>query len=302
MNVLSDMIPQETSESCFGENHFVKNLSASLFCFVLCLFLCNCVGNKEPVVKFPGTPGIVTLPGNVDIEMVRVESEPFMMCERDSENATNEKEHYVRLTREFWIGKTEVTQAQWKAVMGTNPAHFQSSWGKIWTWFRDDRPVECVSWNDCKEFCKKLNQMCVGRLPVGYQFDLPTEAQWEFASRGGQKNRGYRYSGSNDIDDLAWYWNNSGAETHTVGKKAPNQLELFDMSGNVWEWCRDSYEENCARDPEFLNGNEGTNRVYRGGCWHGQVRSCRSAFRAFGDPATRANDLGFRLALVPVQK
>ena len=175
--------------------------------------------------------------------------------------------------KNYYIAKYEVTQAQWRAVMGNNPAKYKGA----------DRPVEQVSWNDAMEFCKKLNDM--GLAPAGYQFSLPTDAQWEYAARGGNKSKGYEYSGSNDIKEVAWYDDNSDA-THDVGTKKPNELGLYDMSGNVWEWCLDA---------------RGSHRVLRGGGWSNYADRCRVAFRHDLNPDYRSYVFGFRLALVPVQ-
>lgn len=178
--------------------------------------------------------------------------------------------------RDYYIGKYEVTQVQWRAVMGNNPAYFKGT---------TDRPVEQISWHGAMEFCKKLNDM--GLAPAGYKFSLPTEAQWEYAARGGNKSKGYEYSGSNDINEVAWYDDNSGRQTHPVGEKKPNELGLYDMSGNVWEWCLDTYY--------------GSGRIVRGGDWDDLARYCRVAYRDDGSAVIRGRTDGFRLALVPVQ-
>ena len=224
--------------------------------------------------------GVLELPGNVRLELVKVEAGTFAMGDSD--------EHQVTLTKDFYLGKTEVTQAQYKAVVGSNPSNFKGG---------DDLPVEKVSWNDAIEFCKKLNEM--GKAPTGWKFTLPTEAQWEYAARGGKSSRGYKYSGSNYTDEVAWDGDNSGYNTHPVAQKRSNELGLYDMSGNVREWCRDWYEGGYARDPEFLTGNSGWYRVIRGGGW--TAGDCRSAVRGNGDPGDRSFDLGFRVALVPVR-
>ena len=176
--------------------------------------------------------------------------------------------------KNYYIGKYEVTQAQWKAVMGNNPARFKGA----------DRPVEQVSWNDAMEFCEKLNYLELA--PAGYKFSLPTEAQWEYGARGGNKSKGYEYSGSNDLKEVAWYVGNSGSQTYDVGGKKPNELGLYDMSGNVWEWCLDA---------------DGSPRVLRGGSWLNRAYDCRVASRRHRDPDSRSFSYGFRLALVPVQ-
>ena len=209
----------------------------------------------------------------------------FCGCGNETEKSeeTFEKNALSHLMKSFvkieekncYIGKYEVTQEQWEAVMGHNPAHFKGA----------DRPVENVSWNDAMEFCKKLNDL--GLAPVGWKFTLPKESQWEFAARAWNKSKRYEYSGSNDINDVAWYEWNSGDQTHPVGEKLPNDLGLYDMSGNVMEWCLDDYY--------------GSYRVVCGGGWDSHEINCRVASRPKFDPGYRNRDLGFRLALVPVQ-
>ena len=214
--------------------------------------------------------------------MVKVEAGSFL---RDDGKG-------VTLTKAYWIGKYEVTQKQYEAVMGDNPSRFKGN----------NRPVEWVSWNYAKAFCDKLNELYRDKLPAGYRFDLPTEAQWEFAARGGNKSKGYEYSGSNDIGDVAWYYDNSGKQTHDVGQKQPNELGLYDMSGNVVEWCRDWYDDSYSGDAvtDPTGPGRGSDRVMRGGSWGNDAGDCRLANRRNGDPAYRGSYGGFRLALVPI--
>lgn len=196
--------------------------------------------------------------------------------------------HKVTLS-DYYIGETEVTQALWYAVMGTNPSYFTGN----------NNPVEKVSYTDCIEFINKLNELFSGKLN-GMKFALPTEAQWEFAARGGNKSRGYKYSGSNYIGDVAWYDNNSDSKTHPVAQKRPNELGLYDMSGNVWEWCRDwygGYSSSSQTNP--IGPTNGSDRVYRGGSWSSDARLCRVSYRYSLNPSDRYFNLGFRLALVP---
>ena len=188
--------------------------------------------------------------------------------------------HWVTLS-DYHIGKYEVTQEEWQAVMGKNPSYFKGA----------KRPVEQVSWNDCQEFIRRLNAL------TGLNFMLPSEAQWEYAARGGNMSKGYKYSGSDTIDNVAWYSSNSGSETYPVGQKQPNELGLYDMSGNVWEWCSDawySYDSSSATDPKH-KGDTGSYRVYRGGCWNDTARRCRVSFRYDGSPDYSSYDLGLRL-------
>ena len=216
--------------------------------------------------------------------MVYVEGGTFTMGATSEQKKPDDDEkptHRVSLSS-FYIGKYEVTQALWKAVMGSNPSRFEG----------DNLPVENVSWNDCQTFLRKLNAM------TGKNFRLPTEAEWEFSARGGNLSRGYQYSGSKKIDDVAWYRNNSGSKTHNVGTKAPNELGIYDMSGNVWEWCQDwkgSYSSSAQTNPK--GPISGSFRVYRGGSWDFGARNCRVAFRIDGAPDFRIFNLGFRLAL-----
>jgi len=180
------------------------------------------------------------------------------------------------------MGETEVTQALWKAVMGSNPSN----------WKGDNLPVESVSWNDCQEFIRKLNQL------TGRNFRLPTEAEWEFAARGGNQSYGYKYAGSNSIGSVAWYTDNSGSKTHAVKGKSPNELGLYDMSGNVYEWCSDwkgSYGSGSQTNPK--GPSSGSSRVFRGGSWYNLARYCRVSYRRDLGPGSRGINLGFRLCL-----
>lgn len=231
----------------------------------------------------PETPqGNTYTVNGVQFSMVAVEGGTFQMGSTDSEADDDEKPvHQVRVSS-FAIGQTEVTQELWEAVMGSNPSNFQGS--KL--------PVEKVSWNDCQTFITKLNQL------TGQQFRLPTEAEWEFAARGGNSSRGYKYSGSDDIDAVAWYRSNSSIKTHEVATKTPNELGIYDMSGNVWEWCQDwygSYSSSAQTNP--TGPATGSNRVYRGGCWGSNVGNCRVAYRINSPPTGTYYNLGLRLAL-----
>ena len=221
----------------------------------------------------------------VSFEMVRVEGGTFRMgatSEQEDEADSDEKPVHGVTLSSYYIGKTEVTQALWQAVMGSNPSRFEGS----------DLPVECVSWNDCQEFIQKLNRL------TGRNFRLPTEAEWEFACRGGNNSRGYKYSGSNNLGSVAWYEDNSGGQTHPVGTKAPNELGIFDMSGNVWEWCNDWYGNYTSNSQTNPTGSQsGSCRVNRGGSWFSIAGDCRSSDRGGDSPACRNNNLGLRLAL-----
>ena len=174
-----------------------------------------------------------------------------------------------------------MTQEEWEAVMGNNPSAFKGA----------KRPVQKVSWNDCQEFIRKLNAM------TGKQFRLPTEAEWEFAARGGNKSRGYMYAGSDNINRIAWCGNNCRA-THEVGQKSPNELGLYDMSGNVWEWCQDGYASYSSNSQTNPTGDLlGTSRVIRGGSYLNYPGICRVSIRDDREPDTSNSNFGLRLAL-----
>ena len=222
----------------------------------------------------------------ISIDMVRVEAGTFTMgATAEMEDLWNDEEkptHRVTLTNDYYIGKYEVTQALWKAVMGNNPSNFKG----------DNLPVERVNWKDCQKFLSKLNRI------TGKTFRLPTEAEWEYAARGGNKSRGYQYSGSNNFSDVAWFMENSGSETHAVGTKQANELGIYDMSGNVREWCQDWYGKyNSSSQVNPTGANSGSRRVCRGGCWIYNDRGCRSSCRFSYTPGDRDNFLGLRLVL-----
>lgn len=222
----------------------------------------------------------------VSFEMIAVKGGTFTMggtAEQSSDARSDEKPTHSVTLSDYYIGKFEVTQELWQAVMGSNPSQFRG----------DNLPVEYVSWNDVQEFIKKLNQQ------TGYNFRLPTEAEWEYAARGGSKSKGYKYSGSNNIGDVAWYNDNSGGKTIQVGTKASNELGIYDMSGNVYEWCQDwyygYYSSGSQNNPE--GPSSGKNRVLRGGSWYYSAWICRVSNRFYSYPVERNNKYGFRLAM-----
>ncbi|MBR7029306.1 MAG: formylglycine-generating enzyme family protein, partial [Bacteroidaceae bacterium] len=201
----------------------------------------------------------------------------------------NEKPAHQVTVSTFWMGRFEVTQALWQAVMGNNPSN----------WKGDNLPVEYVSWGDCQTFLQRLNNR-KGELGLqgSMYFDLPTEAEWEFAARGGRNSGNYTYSGSDNLDYVAWHYGNSGRRTHPVGQKAKNELGLYDMTGNVWEWCKDwygSYPSYAQTNP--TGPSSGSDRVYRGGCWFSIARVSHVSCRGSHAPDGRSSDLGLRLVL-----
>jgi formylglycine-generating enzyme required for sulfatase activity len=202
---------------------------------------------------------------------------------------SNELQHEVVLSRGLFLAETECTQGQWEAVMGSNPSNLKGR----------DRPVEQVSWEEAVEFCRKLTakQRQEGVLPEGWEWRLPTESEWEYAARAG--TTGARHG---ELDAIAWHGGNSGSETHGVKGKQANAWGLYDMVGNVWEWCGDwygDYPTGSVTDP--TGPGSGSLRMNRGGVWNGGARNARSAFRNWCVPGNRNSFLGFRPALSSVR-
>ena len=234
---------------------------------------------SNPVHKQPHT---ITLPGGATMEMIYVAPSTFMMGSPVSEvgRDANETQHQVTLTKGYWLGKYEVTQAQWQSVMGSNPSKFQGG----------SRPVEQVSWEDCQRFIDTVNS----QLNCGAR--LPTEAEWENACRAGTLGL---YGGNGDLEDMGWYSGNSGRETHFVGRKHANAWGFHDMHGNVFEWCGDWYGnyDDILTDP--TGPSVGKYRVVRGGGWGYDARWCRSALHTWFEPDKHSWVCGFRLCCSP---
>lgn len=215
----------------------------------------------------------------VSFNMVKVKGGTFTM---GSDAGDEEKPAHSVTLSSYYIGQTEVTQDLWEAVMGSNPSEFKGA--KL--------PVENVSWDDCQEFIRKLNQK------TGKNFRLPTEAEWEYAARGGNLSQHYEYSGSNKIGDVAWHGDNSGDETHIVATKQPNELGIYDMTGNVYEWCSDRYGDYSSASQTNPQGpSSGSNRVYRGSSYNNYYVFSRVSIRADSLPDYIYGGLGLRLAL-----
>lgn len=238
----------------------------------------------------------------IEISMIYVEGGEFMMGGTSEQGKEADKDEVIhRVTvGDFFIGQFEITQSQWEAVMETSvvqqsrKADAKLTLDKL-NGVGPDYPMYYVTWEEAMEFCRLLSKK------TGKKYSLPTEAEWEFAARGGLKSDARsrtKYSGSNLVERVAWYDRGS---CHPVGQLEPNELNIYDMSGNVWEWCLDRYERDYADDPEFLAGNNGSQRVFRGGGWRGSADGCRSANRHGHAPGYRCFDLGFRVALVPVK-
>ncbi|MDB9404121.1 SUMF1/EgtB/PvdO family nonheme iron enzyme [Microcystis sp. CS-574] len=250
---------------------------------------------KKPVSPIPlivsPTPFTEKLPNRVTLEMVSLPAGEFLMGSPDSDPASEswEKPPHLVQVNSFAIGKYPVTQAQYQAVMGTNPSRFKN-------WFKNNpqNPVENVNWNDAQAFCQKLSQI------TGKTYRLPTEAEWEYACRAGTTTRFYFGDDANQLGDYAWYSANSQSKTHPVGQKRPNAWGLYDMSGNVWEWCEDDWHSSYIGAPTdgsawLINDNDNDYRIRRGGSWFYDPSLCRSAFRSGHN--RRDNDfiLGFRV-------
>jgi formylglycine-generating enzyme required for sulfatase activity len=231
---------------------------------------------------------------SLGIEFILVPAGEFMMgaVPQDKEADDDEKpQHKVRITKPFYMGKYPVTQEEWEKLMGNNPSEFKKAGKRA--------PVETVSWNDCQEFIKKLNQK------EGKTYRLPTEAEWEYSARGGVSGGSTIYTYGDDVSklgDYAWYDGNSGNTTHPVGQKKPNSLGLYDMMGNVREWCGDWYDEEYYKnspssDPK--GADKGEYRVLRGGSWRINAGNSRLSLRGNDYPDSRYDLNGFRLVLLP---
>ena len=248
-----------------------------------------------PPVFYAGETDIFFRVGDITFKMLFVKGGTFQMGSNLGKD--DEKPVHDVTVSDFYLGEYEVTQALWQEVMGTNIYQQQkkSNGGRPIQCVGDDYPMCYVNYVEAEEFCKRLNQRLHRELPSEYSFSLPTEAEWEYAAKGGNKSESYIYSGSNYLSDVGW---NSGG-VHTVGSKKANELGLYDMSGNVWEWCSDwygNYNNSSQTNPQ--GASSGTCRVYRGGSWYSASLGCRVADRNFGGPNFRDDGSGFRLALV----
>ena len=264
------------------------------------------------------------LSNSIGMKLVLIPKGTFQMGSPESEEGheKNETHHEVTISENYYLGVTEVTQEQYKKVMGTNPGRFQ---GEEISGDSSNHPVEQVSWDDAVEFCKKLSDVPEEKK-AGRVYRLPTEAEWEFACRAGSEKAFFFGDDRRDLADYAWFLNNSGDKemdfaallnrlkdnprgymdtllsagwaTHPVGEKKPNAWGLHDMHGNVWEWCSDyygDYPKGAVTDP--VKSKKGSLRVFRGGSWDVEAAGCRSAFRLYGGPSSGGPNLGFRVAL-----
>lgn len=249
--------------------------------FTTAVMIAALVACGDTSVRKTGETKTFDLPGGAKIEMIWCAPGTFMMGSTIDEKGRfdDEVRHEVRLRTGFWLGRYEVTQAQWESVMGENLSKFPGR----------NKPVDSVSWEDCRAFITRINKSFNGLAR------FPTEAEWEYACRAGSEEA---LSGGADIDDVAWFAGNSGGQSERVGKKAPNAWGFHDMHGNVLEWCSDWYSslgDSVAVDP--FGPMHGSFRVLRGGCWFFHARDCRCAYRMRRDPDIRNCLYGFRLAI-----
>ncbi len=271
----------------FVKNFNFRSLKSLAGLFVLTMCLNSCSDSDDTVVPPFAKEQSFTVEG-VSFKMVLVEGGTFQMGatpEQETPKLNESPVHSVTLSS-YYMGETEVTQELWTAVMGSNPSYFPGN---------DQRPVERVSWNDCQTFIAKLNEL------TGKNFHLPTEAQWEYAARGGNLSKGYQYSGSNTVDEVAWYIDNAESTTHPVATKQPNELGLYDMSGNVWEWCKDkvrAYSSEAVINPEGpATDSDSDYLVNRGGAWDFASEGNRVAFRRCDPRSKTFKTVGLRLVL-----
>jgi formylglycine-generating enzyme required for sulfatase activity len=277
------------------------NRLQSLFCFsafLCCTLVASCL--------LAQTPKEIT--NSIGMKLVLIPKGTFMMGSPGSEIGREKKQtqHEVTISKDYYLGVTEVTQGQYEKVMGTNPSFFQGDevaernpdTGRVIKEVdSSNHPVEQVSWEDAIDFCKKLSDL-PGEKAAGRVYRLPTEAQWEYACRAGSKSAYSFGESSKSLGDYAWFAGKSNGQTHPVGEKKATAWGLYDMQGNVFEWCSDWYDEypkGAVSDP--TGPKEGSLRVFRGGCWDGVAELCKSADRAYGLPSSRIYGIGFRVAL-----
>ena len=277
--------------SSLGSTKISKMLSKSCASLSVVLLLHGSVSADEAMSDVVASQGasttLVDLGGGETLKLKWIAADIFEMGSPTWEpgRGSDERRHLVTLTEGYWLGETEVTQAQWQAVMGSNPSYFKGS----------SLPVDKVNWHDAMKFCRKLteSERAASRLPEGMVYTLPTEAQWEYACRAGVMGA---YAGS--LKDMGWYSANSDGKTHAVGQKLANAWGFYDMHGNVWEWCLDwsgDYPSGSVVDPR--GARSGIGRVLRGGSWFNFASFCRVAYRGISGQGNRNFYSGFRLAL-----
>ena len=230
---------------------------------------------------------IENLNEHTSFEMIFVKGGTFTMGGQDDEASNNEEPPHEVTLSDFYIGKYPVKQEVWSTILGNEKNIFR---------FKGvDLPVERVAWEETQAFLEKLN------ILTEKKYRLLSESEWEYAARGGQKSQGYKYAGNNKLKEVGWYNENSYGATKPVGLKYPNELGIYDMSGNVWEWVEDQWHDNYKRAPTdgsaWVDRDKDAHRVFRGGSWHNKARSCRVAYRYDFDPSYRNGPVGFRLGL-----
>ena len=269
---------------------FLITMTATLLC-APCLIATTPSDDAESQGQQTQPANFTVRVGNVSFKMIWVEGGRFDMGSPAGVGESDEQPRHRVTLDGYWIAETEVTQALWYEVVGTE---------KGWTQgygYGTNYPAYYVSYDEAKDFCNKLNELTDNK----YGFRLPTEAEWEYAARGGNKSHGYTYSGSNTLDNVAWYSGNSNSKTHVVKTKATNELGIYDMSGNVWEWCSDWYGSKYYSESGNLHNPKGPStggaRVLRGGSWSSDAENCRVANRSNNNPDFSYFSIGFRLAV-----
>lgn len=262
---------------------------SSVVLTTLVLFSCTKEDDLHPYdIQYTDTTVVFTVNGAV-FTMVLVEGGTFEMGATEEQGHEDPDEfeypvHTVHLSP-YYICQTEVTQELWLTVMGDNPSMIHGD---------KKLPADCVKWDMCQNFIDSLNKL----LDHQFEIRMPTEAEWEFAARGGNRSNGYKYSGSNNLDEVAWYESNSGGTTHLVGLKKPNELGLYDMSGNLWEWCQDwmgHYHPEEQTNP--VGPSDGSHRIMRGGSWTYGQELCRVSRRNYTSNVIGVSNCGLRLAM-----
>lgn len=251
-----------------------------------CIVSCS-KSNVDGPNPMPYGESFTETANDINMEMVYVEGGTFQMgvsAESDADAYEREAPEHNVTVSSFYIGVYEVTQEQWQAVMGDNPSQYTG----------ENMPVDNVTWEAASEFCEKLSAL------TGKNYVLPTEAQWEFAAKGGNLSEGYKYSGSDNVKDVAWYWDNASFKTHSVGGRLPNELGIYDMSGNVYEWCSDWYAEYTSDDAVDPAGPEtGEQKCCRGGAWASNAAGVRNTYRGSYAVDFQYNILGIRVVCLP---
>lgn len=269
---------------------FLITMAAILLC-APCLFAMTPSDDAELQGQQTQPANFTVRVGNVSFKMIWVEGGRFDMGSPAGVGDSDEQPRHRVTLDGYWIAEAEVTQALWYEVVGTEEGWTQEKG------YGSNYPAYYVGYTEAIDFCNKLNELTDNK----YGFRLPTEAEWEYAARGGNKSNGYTYSGSNTLDNVAWYSGNSNSKTHVVKTKAPNELGIYDMSGNVWEWCSDWYSSKYYSESGNLHNPKGPStgnfRVLRGGSWYNDAEFCRVANRIGNLPGNSLDSIGFRLAV-----